>query len=98
MPVYSADYFHRAIDHLYAEIERLKAPLPRAVSTLRTQRQADIAERMGISQPAVSQIERSSVLNESTLRSYVEACGATLEFVARRPDGQLVRLATRIHG
>jgi transcriptional regulator with XRE-family HTH domain len=44
--------------------------------------QSSLAATLGISQPAVSQVEGGSDLKISTLRAYLEALGARLEIVA----------------
>lgn len=71
-------------------------PRPQPLRKLRSVRQADIAKQMGISQSAVSQIEHRPAIDEKTLHQYVEACGSTLELVARRPDGHLAPLRVTI--
>ena len=94
---YPREHLHNLVDSIYDQVDDLKKPpTRRPISTLRRVRQADIAVRMGRSQPGVSWLERQSVVDEKTLRSYIEACGATLELVARTPEGQLVRLDIRI--
>ncbi len=54
--------------------------------------QAEIADRMGIQQSAVSKIERRTDIFLSTLRSYIEATGGELEIVARYSDRPAVRI------
>ena len=44
--------------------------------------QTDVAAALGISQSAVSQLERSDDIKLSTLRNYVEGLGADLQIVA----------------
>jgi transcriptional regulator with XRE-family HTH domain len=89
---------HSAIDQLYAEVARLQQP-PQAqpLRALRRLRQLDVAKRMRISQSAVSQLEYLAAIDERTLRAYAEACGGTLELVARSADGQLVPLAVEVY-
>ncbi len=48
--------------------------------------QVQLADRLGISQGNVSQLERRSELYISTLRDYIEALGGRLELVAVFPD------------
>lgn len=48
--------------------------------------QATVAQRLGISAPSVSQVERQTDLYVSTLRRYVEAMGGTLRIQAVFPD------------
>jgi transcriptional regulator with XRE-family HTH domain len=51
--------------------------------------QARLAELLETSQPEVSKIEKRTDMYLSTLRSYIEALGGTLEIVARFPDGDV---------
>ena len=50
--------------------------------------QADLAAELGISQSAVSQLERGDDVKVSTLRSYVSGLGARLELVAVFGEGE----------
>ena len=50
--------------------------------------QADLAAELGISQSAVSQLERGDDVKVSTLRSYVHGLGARLKIVAVFDDGE----------
>ena len=52
-----------------------------------TQRQ--LAQTLGMTQPAVSQIEHSTDLYLSTLENFVEAMGGRLEVHAIFPDGKV---------
>lgn len=54
--------------------------------------QERIAKKLGISQPAVSKMERQTDMNLSTIRNYVEALGGALELVIRLPGRAPVRL------
>ena len=54
--------------------------------------QAAVAERLQISQAAVSKLEHRTDVYVSTLRDYIEAMGGQLEIVARFPEGD-VRIA-----
>ena len=49
--------------------------------------QSDLAADLGVSQPAVSQLERSGDVKLSTLRSYVSSLGARLRVLAVFDDG-----------
>lgn len=51
--------------------------------------QEDLARRLGARQASVSRLEHRTDMYLSTLRSYVEALGGTLEIVARFPDGDV---------
>lgn len=48
--------------------------------------QAEIATALNIKQPSVSKIERQADMYLSTLRSYVEAIGGTLELTVKLPS------------
>lgn len=49
---------------------------------LRELTQVDLAEALGMKQPSVSHIEHTGDLHLSTLRTYVEALGGTIEVTA----------------
>ena len=60
-----------------------------ALRELRLQRertQREIAERLGMTQPEVSKLERRADVRTSTMRAYVGALGGELGFVARFGD------------
>ena len=50
--------------------------------------QTDLAAELGISQSAVSQLERGEDVRVSTLRSYVHGLGARLKIIAVFDDGE----------
>ena len=50
--------------------------------------QTDLAAKLGISQPAVSQLERGEDVKLSTLRSYLNSLGARLQVFAVLDDGE----------
>ncbi len=50
--------------------------------------QSDLAAELGISQPAVSQLERSDDMRLSTLGSYLNSLGARLQVLAIFDDGE----------
>jgi DNA-binding XRE family transcriptional regulator len=52
--------------------------------------QERMAEMLGIGQDSVSRIESRSDLLLSTLKSYVEAMGGSLKFVAEFPEGSVI--------
>jgi DNA-binding transcriptional regulator YiaG len=54
--------------------------------------QAEVAQRIGATQPEVSKIEHRDDVLVSTLRAVVGALGAELELVARFSDGHVVRI------
>jgi|SRR6516162_42747 DNA-binding XRE family transcriptional regulator len=55
--------------------------------------QAEIAAALHIRQPSVSKIEKQTDMYLSTLRSYVEAIGGTLDLVVNLPNRSALRLA-----
>lgn len=85
-----------------AWIQKLRTPPGAAtgdifsLSSLRKSRglsQAQLAQRLGITQSDVSKLERRPDVRLSTLRAAVEAMGATLRVEAEFPDGTVARLA-----
>jgi transcriptional regulator with XRE-family HTH domain len=102
MPEYkylSREYVHQLIDNLFDKLDRAKnPPPPQPLRNLRHVRQADVAKKMGVTQPAVSQIEMRKEIRVDMLRSYVEACGSSLELVAKLPSGQLAPLDVKVIG
>ena len=54
--------------------------------------QAELAEKLGVQQAAVSKLERRADMYLSTLRRLVEAMGGTLEIVAQFPGRPPVRI------
>jgi DNA-binding XRE family transcriptional regulator len=65
----------------------------RALRQIAGKAQADIAAALNIKQPSVSKIEKQADMYLSTLRSYVEAIGGTLELTVNLPN----RSALKIH-
>ncbi len=51
--------------------------------------QEQLAETLGLTQGAVSQVEHQTDLYLSTLRKFVEAMGGQLEICAEFPDGRI---------
>lgn len=96
----------RTLDELIAslpqerqdEIEVRFQELRQEVESLRELRQiagkvqAEIAAKLHIKQPSVSRIEKQTDMYLSTLRSYVEAIGGTLELVVHLPSRPPLRL------
>ena len=76
-------------------IEKRAAELIAEEATLRQVREAPhrsqeaVARKLHIQQAAVSKLERRTDMYLSTLRSYIEAMGGTLEIVAHFPDRSL---------
>jgi len=54
--------------------------------------QVELADSLGIKQPNVAQMEQREDVYLSTLRSYLEALGGSLEVVARFPDGKTINI------
>ena len=50
--------------------------------------QVELAEKLGIKQPAVSQLEQSDDMQVSTLQRIVKALGGVLEITVRLPGGE----------
>ena len=50
--------------------------------------QTDLAADLGVSQPAVSQVERGDDVKLSTLRNYLDSLGARLQIFAIFDDGE----------
>lgn len=72
---------------MMAEIEGLKA-----LRLLADRSQEQIAQVLGIKQPAVLKIERQTDLYLSTLRRFVEAAGGTLELRVELPGKGVMHL------
>lgn len=51
--------------------------------------QAELADALGVSQAAISKLERQTDMSIRTLRRFVEAAGGRLELVARLPGGDV---------
>lgn len=77
--------------HLENLSEDLGIPLPE-LRRLTDLTQVEVAHRLAVTQPSVSEIERSSSPAIPTVRRYVEALGAHLEVVAVFDDGRRVLL------
>jgi predicted XRE-type DNA-binding protein len=72
---------------LHAEVEGLKA-----LRKLALRSQEQIAQALGVTQPAVVKIERQADLYLSTLRRFVEAAGGTLELRVELPGKGVMHL------
>ena len=73
----------RGVDRLAAEM------LLHEIRKSREITQARLADVLGVTQARVSKIEEHGDMQISTLRSYIEALGGTLEVVAHFPDGDV---------
>lgn len=65
----------------------------RELREVRERSQVELGERLGIKQAAVSKLERRADMYLSTLRSFIEAMGGSLEIVARFPDRSPVKIS-----
>jgi transcriptional regulator with XRE-family HTH domain len=78
------------------EVEKRKKAHLKAMEEARRlddiRRAAEVAQAMGIGQNAVSQLERRSDLQLSTLNRYVESIGFRLEIAVVAPSGERVAL------
>lgn len=72
---------------LHVEVEGLKA-----LRSLAARSQQQIAEALGVTQPAVVKMERQTDLYLSTLRRFVEAAGGTLELRVELPGKGVLHL------
>jgi DNA-binding XRE family transcriptional regulator len=81
-----------AIDERYQELKQEVEGL-RELRQIAGKAQAEIAATLNIKQPSVSKIEKQADMYLSTLRSYVEAVGGTLELTVNLPR----RPALKIH-
>ncbi len=79
---------------ILAEADRLVAE-ELTLAQLRQARQrsqAELAEKLGVQQSAISRLERRTDMYLSTLTGIIEAMGGTLEIIARFPDQPPVRI------
>ena len=74
-------------DEMKTEIEGLKA-----LRLLAERSQEQIAQALGVKQPAVLKMERQTDLYLSTLRRFVEAAGGTLELRVELPGKGVLHL------
>ncbi len=83
-----------------AAIKKRSAELINEAVTLQQMRKAraltqkKLAKKLGVGQVAISKLEGRSDLLLSTLRTYIEAMGGTLDLIVRFPNGQPVKLVT----
>ena len=82
----------RRIEERAAELIARKMTL-RELRKARALTQASVARELGISQDAISRLEKRSDLLLTTLRRTVEAMGGSLSLIARFPDRPPVELA-----
>jgi DNA-binding XRE family transcriptional regulator len=87
MPPERQDRIKARSAELHAEVEGLKA-----LRKLAERTQEQIAQSLGVKQPAIVKIERQADLYLSTLRRFVEAAGGTLELRVELPGTGVLRL------
>ncbi len=63
-----------------------------AIREARRHSQIELANKLGVQQPAVSKIEQQTDLYLSTLRNYIKAVGGKLEILAWFPDRDPIRI------
>lgn len=80
MPAERRDRSKARTTELLAEVEGLKA-----LRKLAERSQEQIAQSLGVKQPAIVKIEKQTDLYLSTLRRFVEAAGGTLELRVELP-------------
>lgn len=81
----------KANAHLENLAEDTGIPLPE-LRRLNDLTQVELARRLAVTQPSVSEIERSDSPAIPTVRRYVEAIGAHLEITAVFDDGRRILL------
>jgi DNA-binding XRE family transcriptional regulator len=87
MPPESQKRIAERTAELHAEIEGLKA-----LRKLAERSQQQIAQSLGVKQPAIVKIEKQTDLYLSTLRRFVEAAGGTLELRVELPGKGVMHL------
>jgi DNA-binding XRE family transcriptional regulator len=98
MAIKARDFIAKLPEHeqraIAAEAERLifEDLTLAAIRDARQYSQIELADKLGIEQPAVSKIERKADLYVSTLRRYIEGIGGQLEILVRFPDREPVRI------
>jgi hypothetical protein len=87
LPAERQERIETRFNDLKDEVEGL-----RALRLAAGKAQADVATALKIKQPSVSKIESQADMYLSTLRSYVEAIGGTLDLVITLPSRAPLRL------
>ena len=93
------DYIKKLPKKRRDKIKTRSAELIAEESTLQELRKAmhcsqeKVAEELGVNQAAVSKIERRADMYVSTLRSYIEAMGGSLDIVAQFPGSPPVHIS-----
>lgn len=81
-----------AIAKRAAELIAQEASL-REIRKAQRRSQAKVAKKLHVNQAAVSKIESRTDMYVSTLRSYIEAMGGSLEIIARFPGSPPVHIS-----
>ena len=93
------DYIKKLPKKRRDKIKARSAELIAEESTLQELRKAmhcsqeKVAEELGVNQAAVSKIERRADMYVSTLRSYIEAMGGSLDIIAQFPGSPPVHIS-----
>ena len=93
------DYIKKLPKKRRDKIKARSAELIAEESTLQDLRKAmhcsqeKVAEELGVNQAAVSKIERRADMYVSTLRSYIEAMGGSLDIIAQFPGSPPVHIS-----
>jgi DNA-binding XRE family transcriptional regulator len=56
--------------------------------------QKELAEKIGVSQAAISKTEKQDDMNISTLKKFIEGVGGQLEVIVKMPDKPPIKLVT----
>ncbi len=80
-----------AADEEYLKLLQEEEDL-KSIRQLLCMSQAEIAERTGVHQGAVSKVERKADMTLGTLRSHVESIGGVLDVIVRFPGRRPIRL------
>ena len=83
LPVTKRTQIEKRVSATLAEMELKELRAHRQLS------QTVVGEALGIKQAAVSRIEGRDDLMLSTLQSYIEALGGSLELIAHFPEGDI---------
>lgn len=79
-----------AIERAHARTEEMLRDIRLAeLRRARSLSQQELADRLSVKQPKVSEMERRADMYVSTLRKYIEAVGGELVIVARFPEGDI---------
>jgi len=88
LPKWEQEAIAKRSAELLAEVQTLEQ-----VRKAKRRSQAKVAKKLHIGQAAVSKLERRTDMYVSTLRSYIEAMGGSLEIIAKFPGSLPVRIS-----